>query len=451
MRRGRFLPALAGLVVGGCLAAGCSVPDDDRELVLATPLDPRTPEDQSEGIYHQLLDSALAEWQENNPGWDVRLVHLSGNADHQRAQFAAIAQSEGEVYDVVSLDTQWVAEFAEKEWITPISGISADGGQFEPDNFLDEWIEAVTYQEEVWAAPFLADVGLLYYRADLVDHADLENAFSEDDAAGALLDLADDAAGGGIDGYAGQFANYEGLTVNVLELDWASGRVDDEALFPTSGGSCQPENVNLGTEVVGIEHLRRHMATGTIPSDAVHDDELTSLRRFNDGEVAFLRHWPYAEHVLDQSGAGETGQDEEVPGLEFAGWLPEERQDEASFGMSPWPGGGALGGQSLAVASESRAPEEARELVELLVDSERQRLLQEAGFAPTLEEAYGAPGTENLKAALDRARPRPCTPYYPRVSQVLSDAVHGGLDSTTPYSPDGDELRERLDDALAGR
>lgn len=85
--------------------------------------------------------------------------------------------------------------------------------------FLGRAREAVCYEDRTWATPFHMDVGLLYYRADLVGPDEVTARAGEEGWRG-LLELADEErAEHGLEyGYAGQFADYEGLTVNTLEL-----------------------------------------------------------------------------------------------------------------------------------------------------------------------------------------------------------------------------------------
>jgi multiple sugar transport system substrate-binding protein len=417
-------------------------PPSTPTLVLATAADPRVPAGE-EGVYGQLVDSAVEQWQEEYPGYDVDIRLLSLSADQQRAQFGAAARGEAETYDIISVDNQWVPEFAEREVIRPVDSGPATVGR---GSTLDAWIDSVTYDGRRWAAPFLADVGLIYYRPDLIAPDTMTEALNSDEPVEALLELGESTASayGLSSGYAGQFANYEGLTVNTLELDLNSATPQ---LMPDSedGGSplsawpqrCATED-GLENRLHSAEILRDHLdADAAVPLDALEDTELDSLERFRAGESAILRHWPYSRHVLSQGTTGESDDDgeqgeeagtsEEYPGLEFADWHPEEASTSPAFAITTWPQGGILGGQSFAVTTGSEHPEAAAALIKELVEFEAQLLLYGAGFAPANRDVLIHVQERDLLNALDGAVQRPVTPHYHRFSQILSDSVHDYL------------------------
>ena len=97
----------------------------------------------------------------------ARIVELSGNADQQRNEMVRLAQDPDGVVDVYNLDVTWTAEFAENDYIVPLTGVSTD-------DFLSGPLDTCRYErrfdgipfsgEKLWALPFNADAGLLYYR-----------------------------------------------------------------------------------------------------------------------------------------------------------------------------------------------------------------------------------------------------------------------------------------------
>ena len=102
----------------------------------------------------------------------ARIVELSGNADQQRNEMVRLAQDPDGVVDVYNLDVTWTAEFAENDYIVPLTGVSTD-------DFLSGPLDTCRYErrfdgipfsgEKLWALPFNTDAGLLYYREGLVE------------------------------------------------------------------------------------------------------------------------------------------------------------------------------------------------------------------------------------------------------------------------------------------
>jgi multiple sugar transport system substrate-binding protein len=455
---------VGAVLAAAALLATCAscISPSPTTLVLATAPDPQVPLGE-EGVYREIVDAALEDedWQEAYPDFDdveIRLLHLS--ADLQRAQFGAAARAGAETYDIISVDNQWIPEFAELERILPMdSGPAA----VDPKDTLDAWIDSVRYDGHRWGAPFLADVGLIYYRSDLIPPSAMAEALESEEPVGAVLELGEDtAAAHGLEsGYAGQFLNYEGLTVNTLELDLNSA-VPQLAAAPDGGEApldIWPDGCLDDPELVdradAVEVLRDHFGDDrAIPLTALEDTELGSLDRFRSGEAAILRHWPYAENVLDQGTNGEDGEqdddvgsNEEYPGLDFAGWHVEEASTSPAFAITTWPQGGILGGQSFAVSADSEHPEAAAALIEELVDFRPQLVLFDEGFAPTNRRVLERAEARDLLNALQEAKQRPVTPHYHRFSQVLSDGGHRYLGvGSWP-----DSFGTALHDALCGR
>jgi multiple sugar transport system substrate-binding protein len=383
-------------------------PDDleDGPIVVLSGRD-----DSIDGQRQQLVN----QWNRLHPQSQARIVELSALADAQRSEMLARAQSGRGEIDVFNLDVTWTAEFADAGYIRSLdeSGSSTSG-------FLTGPLDTCRYGGELWALPFNTDVGLLYYRSDLLDDPprtweELENQVQAMRA----------RSGNDIDGYAGQLADYEGLTVNALELIRGAGGsvVDDD-------GNVVVEN-QLAAVAAAIERLRV-IAPAGIPDL----DETSSVQVFQSGQALFMRNWPVAYRALDQ-------------GLEGT---PAVR-----FDVAPLPGGsGVLGGQNLAVSADSTRPRAAQALIEFLTSERSQQILFERGGLPAtrkvvysdqvVRERY--PYVTTLEDALGRAELRPTQPHYARFSEVFRAAVDSYLRQGTPLP---DDLKDQLVDALKGR
>ena len=387
-------------------------------------------------------------------GMRAELRELSGVADLQHAQLAATAQDGGCGVDVYVLDGPWVAEFAEAGHLEPFE---------EKEKPLDGLLtgglrESGYHDEELWAVPFSADAPLLYYRKDLLEKADLEPPASWDEVwehAGTLLA---EPSSGLRAGYAAQLAHYEGFTINVLELMWTH---DSSELLDDDG----EVEINL----ISLQKIREKLGDSRLiarESFTWHEDEAT--RAFVEGETLFLRNWPTAYRRLAED-----------PSVGNAEQLDEK------YGVTVLPGHGVLGGQSLAVAANSPYKEEARRLIRTLTGYDAQnRLFWCGGFAPVHAGVYDEKSPETcdtrasgdkggyvaqlppeeldtLRDAVERARPRPNTPYYTEFSRVFQELLYCDLQSAAlvtscPQKPGSapefpPALEKRLTDALQGR
>ena len=112
------------------------------------------------------LAGLVAQWNAAHPRQRVTVIYLPDDSDEQHAQLAANLQARSSVYDVMSLDVVWTAEFAANGWISPVSPRRVPLA-----SFLRPAVETATYDGKLWAVPFTSNAGLLYYRKDLVPDA----------------------------------------------------------------------------------------------------------------------------------------------------------------------------------------------------------------------------------------------------------------------------------------
>lgn len=84
------------------------------------------------------------------------------------AIYIAELQTNNPRYDIVYTDTVWLAQFAARDFLLDLSErISAE----ELNKFLPETIEVGSYKGKLYRLPLRSDVGVLYYRRDLLDGA----------------------------------------------------------------------------------------------------------------------------------------------------------------------------------------------------------------------------------------------------------------------------------------
>ncbi|MEV5675125.1 extracellular solute-binding protein [Streptomyces sp. NPDC052179] len=410
----------------------------------------------SGGVRQQLIE----EWNrqhQDEPNLRAKLVELPGGADQQRSQLLGALQSGSSAYDVVNLDITWIPEFAEAGLIQALP----DNESADPD-FLSRVRGTTVWEGRTYARPFNSDVGLLYYRRDLLKKGGItkdrmpNGDWTWDSLYSSITTLDNGILDreGGQAGWTTQLRQYEGLTVNTIE---AFAAVGVELVKEDGTYRSDPKELKKG-----LNELLRHTDSDRLLPAALSSDENTTLADFAAGHVAYLRHWPYAYGSL------------------------QSRLKPDQYSVTALPGHAVLGGQNLAVSADSPRAHNARELIKFLTSSESERCLLDAGFAATRTSAYeptaasrpcwpgvaaalrpagsapGAPATgegsaqipsesdraaftRTLSEALETAVQRPRTPYYGAFTQVLQSAVHEML---ADGSPDIDAMAEKLDAAL---
>ncbi len=357
---------------------------------------------------HRLGDAAplarlLGAFESAHPGVKVT-AELLPNAPGAVHQYL-LTSLEGRTrdFDVFLSDVVWVAELARAGWVADLS--EAFPEERVRRDFLPGPASAVLVQGGTFAVPWYADVGVFYYRTDLVPRA--PRTFAE------LLELAQGAAHKrSLHGYVWQGLQSEALVCNVLETMWGFG-----------GVPASPGDIELDTEPArsALDLMRTLLTTGISPPSVTSMAEEESRRVFQAGAAVFMRNWPYAWAELQSKGSP-------VRGLVGMSTLPTARGAV---------GHGALGGFQLAL--NARTPSWKREaalaLIAHLTSPEANLMLAtQYGRLPALRRAYddprlvaAAPTVAALLPAAEHALPRPVTPYYPMIDDSLAAELSAAI------------------------
>jgi multiple sugar transport system substrate-binding protein len=349
------------------------------------------------GAVKQFIDR----WNTAHPDEKVTFKEQSNDASQQHDDLAQHMQAKQSDYDVMALDVTWTAEFAAKGWIQPLK----DSFAIDTSTLLSPTVASATYKGNLYAAPLNTNGGLLYYRKDLVPNP--PKTWTE------MLGDCNVAKAHGVGCYAGQFAPYEGLTVNAAEVINAFGGtfVGPDGKTPT---------INSPQARSGLQVLAGAYKNGDIPKEAISFEEPESQNAFAQGKLLFLRTWPnfYGVAQADSSAVkGETG-------------------------VAPLPGkdgigASTLGGYNAAISAYSKHKATALDFLRFLISEDAQRIVAEGAFPPVRSSLYDDPALiakfpymPTLKDSIASAVPRPVTPFYPAVSKAVQDNAYAAITGT---------------------
>ncbi|APR85989.1 Maltose/maltodextrin ABC transporter, substrate binding periplasmic protein MalE [Minicystis rosea] len=409
MTRRRTLAALAALAL-----AGCSRRDHESERPPSGPIrivlkhqpfwgDPAT------------FRGLLARFEQRHPGVTVITEALPSASDVVHQFFLTALEGGARDFDVFIVDVVWTQELARAGWIADLSAA------FPPatvrSNFLAPAAETALFQSRTYAVPWYLDVGLLYRRVDLCPNAPVTHADLMESAERALKDKR------AAQGYVWQGRQYEGLVCNAYEAIWGHG-----------GATMDGTRVLLDTPEAraGLAWLRDTLARGVSPAAVTSMAEEESRRVFQEGQCVFMRNWPYAYAESQRPGSP-------VRGKVAISSLPSEKGGHGS---------GALGGYLLALNARSPAYKREAALalithltsldanVEMAVAYGRNPPRRAPYLDPRLVRAM--PLTASLLPIIERAKPRPLTPYYPALSDTLQSEMSAAI---TGVRPPGEALR----------
>jgi multiple sugar transport system substrate-binding protein len=346
----------------------------------------------------------IAPWNEEHPDERVTLDLLPGDENGQLSQIQTNLQQGSPAYDVIDMDVIWTAEFATNGWIIPLNQ-----SMFPLGSFLQPAVQTAMYNKQLWAVPYNSNAELLYYRTDILAAAHKKPP----QTLAQLEELAKTVAPEyGLQGYAGQFYNYEGLTVNFADAVQSEG-----------GSILGPDGTVAVTSpqaLAGLSFLVEGLREGWIPKAALNYEEESSAEDFESGKLLFLNNWPFIYRQASTPGPGN-----EVVGKFAVTELP---------GING-PGSSSLGGANLAVSAFSEHKATALAFIQYLTSlPEETQLLKDTGLPPVWTSLYSDPAMDKMfpylpvvKKAILLAKPRPAIPGYDQASPAISDAVYSAL------------------------
>ena len=351
------------------------------------------------------LQGVITGWNKQNPSQKVTLLLLPEASNDQLAQLVANLQAKSDEYDVIDMDVIWTAEFASNGWIIPLPE-----SQFPLGDFLKPAVDTAMYQGRLYAVPDYSNADVLYYRKDILAKAGKQppRTWAQ------LQQLAETVAPEyGLDGYAGTFAPYEGLTVNFAEAVQSAG-----------GSILSPEGtkvtVNSARALQGLKFLVHGFQQGWIPKVTLTYEEESAQRAFEAGKFLFLDNWPDVYGALSA-----PGPDNQVYG---------------KFGVAALPGpdgtgSSSLGGANLAISAYSQHQRTALNFIKYMTDlANEKQMLEQGSFPPVWTQLYtnkslirSYPYLPVLEQAINSAQPRPAIANYDQASLAISSTVYEAL------------------------
>jgi multiple sugar transport system substrate-binding protein len=305
--------------------------------------------------------------------------------------------------DILSIDIIYPAQFGASGWLNAIT--DSQWSASDRAKYLPGPIKGNTFQGKIWAAPYRTDLGILYYRKDLVStppatYADLVTQSKSSSPSKIKY------------GYAWQGSQYEGLVCDFVEVVHGYGGEVIDANNKIVINS--PETLQALTEMVSW--------VGTIsPSAVTTYTEEPSRLTWQNGDAAFMRNWPYAYSL------GNDPKQSKIAGKFDITSLP--------YGGSGTAGHSAIGGWNLGINAFTKNPDAAWTFIQYMLQPAAQKEgAIGATWTTTLQSVYDDPDVQSkqplftkLKPILQNALPRPVSARYSDVTNVIQQYVYQAL------------------------
>lgn len=409
----RFITRMMAISTTLLALAGCGEEQDSQQLRVACG---------SVGIELKLCSDAVHRWSEQT-GYPVAIVSMPANSSERLALYQQFFSAKQSSIDVLQIDVVWPGILkSHLEDLTPYIP------KEEVERHFENVIVNNTVDGQLLAMPLYTDVGVLYYRKDLLEKYNRPVPATWQELTETARFIQDAERRGGVRdmwGFVWQGKAAEVLTCNALE--WVSSN---------GGGTV----VELDGKVTAANPRAAEMLTlaaswiGTItPQGVLNYSEEESRGVFQSGKAVFMRNWPYAWSLAQGEGSP-------IRGKVGVALIP-------NGGKEGDPHSGTLGGWQMGVSKYSKQKEKAADLVRYLSGPETQYNYALIGsYNPTIRVLYedrkvmdALPASEILYDGLMNAVPRPSRATglrYNRVSYDFWNAVHSVL------SEDKDALKQ---------
>ncbi|ASN04597.1 ABC transporter substrate-binding protein [Virgibacillus necropolis] len=373
-------------------------------------------------------EKLVAAFEKSHPNINVEYREMPADTGQQHDQYVTAFSAQSAEIDVFDADVIWPAEFAQADYALELDRfIEKDG--IDMNAYFEGTVASGKFNGKQWAMPKFTDAGVLYYRSDIVE----EPPATWDE----LIEQANALQGeaGTEFGYLMQAAQYEGLITNAIEFIASyGGQVIDEENNVVANS---PETVKA------IKKMQEIVGSDFVPDNILNFMEIETETAFIEGKSVFARNWPYM-----QASAADESRSKVAGNVEIT-TLPAGDAGSAS----------TLGGWMTMINRYSEHPEAAWEFVKFMTGAEGQKITAiEGGSAPTLKALYedaevkeASPLFANPEfvKVLESAVPRPITPIYPEISDIMQIELSKALAGEQTAEEAASNMQTKIEEAVS--
>ncbi|SFJ53457.1 ABC transporter substrate-binding protein [Thermoflavimicrobium dichotomicum] len=341
-------------------------------------------------------------FKKTHPNIDVKVKEMPSDTGQNHDQLVTMFSAKSSEIDVMNLDVIWPAEFASAGYLEPLDRF-IEKDKVKLDEYIPGAVEAGKVNGQQYAIPRFVDAGLLFYRKDVISTP--PKTWDE------LVQKAKEAKSQGKTkfGYLMQGKQYEGLVCNFLEF------------ISSYGGQILDQNgnvaINTPESVKGLKKMVEVARSEFVPTNISTFTEEESHTAFIQGQSAMIRNWPY------QYAIAQDAKQSKIVGKIDVAPLPKGDKKAAA----------TLGGWMAGINKYSKHKKEAWEFLKFVAGAEGQKMSAViGGKAPAYLPAYNdaevqkaSPlfSNKNFVNGISSAVPRPISPIYPKISDVIQIEV----------------------------
>lgn len=337
-------------------------------------------------------------------------------------------------YDLIYMDIIWLPQFAanDKTWLMDLSKYFKRN-DLEKD-FLKSEVANGYYNEKLYRIPFRTDIGLLYYRKDLLKSLGNPKLETFNDLINISQKLQKQNSEWRFLWQGRQSEALVATFVDVLE-GFGGFWVND---------TTKEVGLNQPKAIQAVKFLRDTIDKGISEPSVTSDDENETRNKFLRGEAVFMRNWPSVWVYANRPGSDILGKIDIKPMVRVEG---QSR------------GGGCKGGWGFGIAKNTKHPQQAIQAIKFLTSAVFQRQFTLTyGSVPSRRRLFFEPKIvakyshypkllDMLDGSDTRIKwvPRPRIPQYEQASCILQKNLHAAL-STNNGRPSPEEAMTKAAD-----
>jgi multiple sugar transport system substrate-binding protein len=343
--------------------------------------------------------------------YEVQWQEFTNDSAQMHDQLITSLSSGSGEYDVMSMDVVWAGEFAAAGYIEPLDKrMMADG--LKKADYNSGSMAAGNYMGKQYTLPFFPDLGLLYFRSDIVSKVDAAKLVAGKYTYNDLALMAKKYMGkkGTTTGMVYQSKQYEGLTCNVTEFT--------KALKDLKGG---------------LSVMKTFSTSKFVPKDILIYTEGETHNSFTNGKSVFSRNWPYQYGMISQ---------------------PASKVKPSQVNVAPLPNGGTVGGWLLGVNKKSANMDGAWAFIKYASGKEGQKIMSTKGkYLPGFNALLNDKDVlasnqmlqfEGFKNAIKTTISRPVSAEYSKTSDTIQVNVHKYLSGGQTLDKTVSEIQKAL-------
>ena len=334
------------------------------------------------------------------------------STNERKELLARSLRSGSDKLDVFAVDLIWVQRFA--RWCEPLD---AYFNSRDREKIIPVALQSCFFDSSLVSMPLYIDIGLMYYRRDILDRLpdaskiaeDLERSVSWPE----LVQLQKRLGYSGRPYYLFQANDYEGLVCNYLELVMAK---DPTSLSSNRIDLQSPASRSALELLVDLVHKYRMS-----PIEVSEFDETRSYKYMLDYDAVFVRGWPNFVETFRRSyqDTAKLANIRKAALPHFPGQQPTS----------------VFGGWNLMLSKYSTQKAAALEFIRFAETKEAQQLLYKTdGLLPITIDIYqdtaymnGHPDLAYYYTLLQRGFHRPAMIDYTRISDIISYYVRQAI------------------------